>query len=326
MGLKRWDDFNKVWSDPEEAGSLKATGANPNLIVNDGYKDKQTEIAPSLSAGETQGHYNIIVNQPKEKKEPTGNQQNLVVVTGNNKKTQKLKEKKLASAIKSSNQTNPRSGGNILVSGPTTMTNTPAKSIEKDSVVTYNPKLKNMKPSELAPSLLGSHYKEPPIVRIGTNPQGSTKGTSGQLTLLSYQNTTSSVRDFLANLSVLLGSEEDLKILEAHSSLRLCESLGLKEPRIYYLRMSKDSSRMMKGIHSKQSSERWMNLGMTVNGRCLTAIISESSRTEKGCSLSDILEDNPDPKYFLSEKQTKYIQNQMDKSPTPLTAIITKDG
>ena len=154
----------------------------------------------------------------------------------------------------------------------------------------------------------------------------STRETSGQLTLLPYQNTTSSVGDFLANLSALLGSEEDLKILEAHSSLKLCESLGLKELRIYYLRTSKDSSPMMGEIPSKPSSERWMNLGMMSSGRCLTAKISESRRTGSECLLSDILEDNPDSKYFLSEKQTKYIQNQIDKSPTPLTAIITKDG
>ena len=152
------------------------------------------------------------------------------------------------------------------------------------------------------------------------------KETSEQLTLLPYQNTTLSQRDFLANLSALLGSEEDLRILEAHSSLKLCESLGLKEHHIYYLRTSNDSSPMMRGIHSKQSSERWMNLGMMSNGRCLTAKISVSRKTGKGSSLSDILEDNPDQKYFLSEKQTKYIQEQIDKSSTPLTAIITKDG
>ena len=210
-------------------------------------------------------------------------------VTGNNEKTQKLVDVEIVSAIKGSNQANPRSGGTTLVSGQTTTTNTPAKSPE-------------------------------------TTDGKSMKETSEQLTLLSYQNTTSSLRDFLARVSVLLGSEEDLKILEAHSSLRYAESLGLKELHIYSLRMSKDSYRTTMEIPSKPSSERWMNLGMTASGKCLTARISVSPKTGKGCSLSDILEDNPDPKYFLSEKQMKYIQAQMDKSSTPLTAIITKDG
>ena len=146
------------------------------------------------------------------------------------------------------------------------------------------------------------------VMDTGTNPQSSTRETSEQLTLLPYQNTTSSVGDFLANLSALLGSEEDLKILEAHSSLRYAESYRLSDLRFYSLRMSKDSSRMMKEIPSKPSSERWMNWGMTVNGRCLTAKISESRRTGSECLLSDILEDNPDPKYFLSEKQVVMME------------------
>jgi hypothetical protein len=122
-----------------------------------------------------------------------------------------------------------------------------------------------------------------------------------------YQNTTSSVRDFLARVSALLGSEEDLKILEAHSSLRYAESYGLKDLAIYSLRMSKDSSPTMTGIPLKPLSERWMNLGMTANGKCLTARISAFPRIGRGCSLSDILEENPDQKYFLSEKMQKWL-------------------
>ena len=220
-----------------------------------------------------------------------------------------------------------------VVSGQTSGTNTQPKSTGKDSPYQEGTQKrgKTISPDEIYPALQSEDQRkfnsnQATLVDTGTNPQNSTKGTSGQLTLLPYQNTTSSLRDFLANLSQLLGSEEVLRILEAHSSLRLCESLGLKEPRIYSLRTSGDSSPMMKGIHSKPFSERWMKWGMTANGRCLTANTTESRRTGSECLLSDILEDNPDRKYFLSEKQTKYIQNQVDKSSTPLTAIITKDG
>ena len=177
----------------------------------------------------------------------------------------------------------------LLVSGQTTTTNTPAKS-------------------------------------TGSTGGKSANKTSGQLMLMEYQTTTSSVRDFLARVSLLLGSEEDLKILEAHSSLRYAGSYGLKDLAIYSLRMLKGFSPTTMEIPSKPYSERWMSWGMTANGRCLTARTSVFHKTGKGCSLSDILEDNPGSKYFLSEKQTKYIQNQIDKSPTPLTAIITKDG
>jgi hypothetical protein len=46
---------------------------------------------------------------------------------------------------------------------------------------------------------------------------------------------------------------------------------------------------------------------MTANGRCLIVKTSESPKTENGCSLSDILETNPDPKYFLSQEAVDRI-------------------
>src|SRR3990167_3393030 len=54
---------------------------------------------------------------------------------------------------------------------------------------------------------------------------------------------------------------------------------------------------------SEPSFPRLMSWGMTSNGKCLTARISVSPRIGQECSLSDILEEQPDPKYFLSEKQ-----------------------
>jgi len=202
---------------------------------------------------------------------------------------------------------------NTVVSGQMTTTNTPAKSTEKGSPKILKRHRKNelRNHGELCPTLTESHEHfggaNPPLVVTGTNPQDSSKETSEQLTLMEYQNTTSSVRDFLANLSVLLGSGEDLKILEAHSSLRYAESYGLKDLAIYGLRTSGGFSPTMTVLPSKPLSERWMNWGMTVSGRCLTARISASPRTGRGCSLSDILEESPDQKYFLSEKAVKFI-------------------
>ena len=292
-------------------------------------------LSPTLrpSALMKNSQENIIVNQPKEKKEPTGNQQNFVV-----------------SGQMSGTSTQPKSTGEGLgikivgnvgngheaqnVYDPEGIAPTVRENHGKTTKVVTGTKQKRGKtisPNEIYPTLqsedqrkFNSNQSIP--VDTGTNPQNSTRETSEQLTLLPYQTTTSSVRDFLAKVSQLLGSEEDLQILEAHSSLRYAESYRLSDLRFYSLRMSEDSSPMMQGILTKPSSERWMSWGMTVSGKCLTASTTESRRTESGCSLSDILEDNPGQKYFLSEKQTKYIQNQIDKSPTPLTAIITKDG
>lgn len=150
------------------------------------------------------------------------------------------------------------------VSGQTTSTSMPAKSTDTDS-----------------------------------EQENSTKGTSEQLMLPQFETTTLSLEDFLANLSVLLASGEDLKILEAHYSLKSAASLGLAELNIYSLRTSKDCSIIIRERHLKPLSERWMNWGMTVNGKCLTAKTTECHKTGNGCSLSQIEEMFRDLIYFL---------------------------
>ena len=142
--------------------------------------------------------------------------------------------------------------------------------------------------------------------------ENSMKETSEQLILPQFQTTTLSLEDFLANLSVLLASGEDLKILEAHCSLKSAASLGLAKLNIYSLRTSKDCSIIIRERHLKPLSERWMNWGMTVNGKCLTANFEEYRNTGNGFSLSDILEENVDTKYFQSEKQTSRITKVMN--------------
>jgi hypothetical protein len=115
------------------------------------------------------------------------------------------------------------------------------------------------------------------------------------------------LEDFLAPLLALLESEQDFpwRTLEAHSLLKCLDSLGIKEYHTSSLRMSKDSSTTTKDEPSESSSASWMTWGMTVNGSCLTAKTSVSRNTENGYSLSQILEDNPDQKYFLSDKQVE---------------------
>jgi len=217
----------------------------------------------------------------------------LIRVTGNSKKTQRLVDVEIVSAIKGSNQANPRSGGTTLVFGQTTTTNMPVKSTEDIGMM-----------------------------------ERSKKETLEQLTLIPYQNTTSSVRDFLAKASQSLGSEEDSRILEGHSSLRYAECYGLRDLAIYSLRMSKDCSRMAMVEPFKPFLNHWMNWGMTANGKCLTARTSESHKTGKGCSLSDILEENPDSKYFLSEKTINRVNRRIKSgwcSPNMLPAVSKKE-
>jgi hypothetical protein len=74
--------------------------------------------------------------------------------------------------------------------------------------------------------------------------------------------------------------------------------------------MLRDSSTTMKEELLGSSSQAWMSWGMTSNGNVLTARILESHRIGSGSSLSDILEDTPDPKYFLSEGALQHMMNR----------------
>jgi hypothetical protein len=133
-----------------------------------------------------------------------------------------------------------------------------------------------------------------------TNPM---EETSEQFTLMNSPMPTYSSEDFHARLSALLASEQDSgqKIHAVLSFLKSVASSLVNESHIYSLKMLKDSSTTMEGEPLELSSQVWMNWGTTSNGNVLTAKILESRRVGSECSLSAILETDPDPKYFLSE-------------------------
>jgi hypothetical protein len=57
----------------------------------------------------------------------------------------------------------------------------------------------------------------------------------------------------------------------------------------------------------RQSLKFSPTLGIWCNGKYAIVRTTESHRIGKECILSDILEDQVDPKYFLSEKAKKYL-------------------
>jgi hypothetical protein len=118
-----------------------------------------------------------------------------------------------------------------------------------------------------------------------------------------FQTQISYAEDSLVQLSALLESVLDSrqKILAVLSFLK---SVGFSETNEYLmfsLKTSKDSSITTMEEPLLSSSQVLMNWGTTFNGKLLTAKISESRNIGKGYSLSDILETDPDPKYFLSD-------------------------
>ena len=115
------------------------------------------------------------------------------------------------------------------------------------------------------------------------------------------------------------------------------ESSLVKESHMYSLKMLRDCSTTMEEEPLELSSQVWMNWGMTSNGNVLTARISESHRTGNESLLSDILEENPDQKYFLSEGALQRMTDRAKKHKEKgngfgqviyqrLTDTITKAG
>ena len=78
-------------------------------------------------------------------------------------------------------------------------------------------------------------------------------------------------------------------------------------PLTFSLRTLKICLVLMEDGISPDCSLKWSREGMIQNGRCSIPKISEYHKTEKGASLSDILEGEVPQKYFLSKEQTEKI-------------------
>lgn len=163
---------------------------------------------------------------------------------------------------------------------------------------------------------------------------------SEQLSLLKdYRvDSTSSRSGFHAKIYQWQENEAEFMQHEAGSFLRLCKSLRLPDPRSLSLKTSKDSYHHQTGETLRPSCEQLPTLGfMNANGSCLIHS-GFYPKIENASTLSDILEENPDPKYFLSEKRTqtlltynggfggKFKPKGKDQVANTLTARYYKQG
>ena len=107
------------------------------------------------------------------------------------------------------------------------------------------------------------------------------------------------------------GSNLDFKETVSSLFFRVMYLVGqLKEedkPTYLSLRTLKICLVLMEDGISPDCSLKWSRRGTMQSGRCSTPKISECHKTEKGVSLSDILEGEVLQKYFLSKEQTKKI-------------------
>jgi hypothetical protein len=162
--------------------------------------------------------------------------------------------------------------------------------------------------------------------------QDLTLGTLEEFQPMKFQTMTSSVADFPVSHSVLLAKDEDSKIREARYFSKLLESQEPKELHTYSLKMLRDYSPTTTDGPLRQLSPHLMSWGMTRNGFCLTARTLEFRKVGKECSLSEILENFPDQKYFLSEKKkamftpTEQIRRIGEISPHQGGQVYSSDG
>lgn len=110
--------------------------------------------------------------------------------------------------------------------------------------------------------------------------------------------------DSLASLLVSLDTGEDLKIPEAHSFLKSLELHNPNDHAIYSLKTSKAYYLTTRGKLSEKSSAPLMSWVMTHNHLLLT-LKTSYHRTGSVSSLSELLEENPEEKYFLSQNSIK---------------------
>ena len=112
---------------------------------------------------------------------------------------------------------------------------------------------------------------------------------------------------FRAKRSVSREHAEDSEIRAALSSLNWPDWLKPGSLRICCLKMYPACYLMTEGGHLRRSLTRWTDWGMAWNGNVLTAKISAFPSQETACTLSDILMNDVEEKYFLSPKQQEVL-------------------
>ena len=101
------------------------------------------------------------------------------------------------------------------------------------------------------------------------------------------------------------------KVSEADCFTKLCDCLpavGKKiDPDGYSLKMLKIYLALETDLISRGCSLKWGGMGTLSSGSLSTQKTLVFPKTERGCSLLDILETEVDEKYFLSAHQTERI-------------------
>ena len=126
-----------------------------------------------------------------------------------------------------------------------------------------------------------------------------------------FQKQIAGVLDSHAKTSQLQESNLDFKETVQACFSELCtlsdSSKKKVNPLTFSLRTLKICLVLMEDGISPDCSLKWSSVGMMQNGKFSTLKTLEYHKTEKECSLLDILETEVQQKYFLSKEQTEKI-------------------
>ena len=123
----------------------------------------------------------------------------------------------------------------------------------------------------------------------------------------SYPTLTSWLADSHVRHFLLQEREEGLMTQEERSFLKSQGFSKTKNPNIFFLKTLGVYYLMTKDVLSRQSLGFSPTWGMSFNGRYLTRRISKCHKEENGSILRDILEEEVDQKYYLSEETAAKI-------------------
>jgi len=124
------------------------------------------------------------------------------------------------------------------------------------------------------------------------------------------------VSDSPARTSQSQENNSDLLAIAQASFSELCTFLDSskkkRDPLSYSLRMLKICFQLMGDGISPDFSLQWTRTATMQNGQFSIPKTTEFPKTESGVSLSDILEDEVDESYFLSDHTTQRLLNYKD--------------
>jgi hypothetical protein len=129
--------------------------------------------------------------------------------------------------------------------------------------------------------------------------------------------------DSPAKTLVLLESGLDSLAHEVDYSMTLCVSQRIPKQKLSSWKMCRDFFQVIKVATLDQSSLHWPTQGIaTSNGVCLIRNSSEYPNGAEESLLSQVLEQNPSDKYFLSAKAAQGILRRANKRGKTLPAPL----